>query len=293
MKTVIVTGGAAGIGRETVTLFAERGDRVIIADIDDHGAGIAAAEVEANGGTAVAYRLDVSSEGEWDTFARYVETEFGHADVLINNAGVMDLGGFVETPPSGWQRMIDIDLMSVVYGSRAFGRQMIDKGVHGHIVNVSSAAAFLPSELDSAYGVAKAAVLMASRSLRVELASHQIGVSTICPGVIRTNLLVHGTRNGLHGDEAETWAETAGKAQTGLAWTGPDKVARQIVDSVDRNRSVAPVAPEAWFIYYAFRISPALVRAGASVARFECLEAIVPHVRPVIDRLAQRRKVVR
>ncbi|MGV7904374.1 SDR family NAD(P)-dependent oxidoreductase, partial [Mycobacterium kansasii] len=81
----------------------------------------------------------------------------------------MDLGGFVETDSAGWRRMVDVNLMSVIYGSKVFAQQMIDHGVRGHIVNISSAAAFLPSELDVAYAVSKAAVLMATQSLRTEL----------------------------------------------------------------------------------------------------------------------------
>lgn len=290
MKTVIITGAASGIGKETASLFADRGDRVIIADIDEPGAREVAADIESRGGAAIAYRLDVRDEDEWQFFSEWVEAEFGHADVLVNNAGVMDLGGFLETDIAGWQRMVDIDLMSAVYGSRSFAQQMIKHGVRGHIVNVSSAAAFLPSSLDSAYAVAKAAVLMATQSLRVELVKHGIGVSAICPGVIRTDLLKNGHRNGLSGEELERWNEGAGAAQTGMGFGSPDKVGRAIVRAVEKNRAVVPVNPEAWFIYYAYRISPALVRKTASVADFGLAERALTAARPIIDRAAARRR---
>lgn len=290
MKTTIITGGAAGIGKETVKLFASRGHRVIIADIDENAADATAADIKASGGTAIAYPLDVRSEDEWGHFADWVRTQFGPADVLVNNAGVMDLGGFVETTPAGWQRMVDIDLMSAVYGSKAFGQQMIDAGVHGHIVNVASAAAFLPSELDTAYGVAKAAVLMATQSLRVELAPHHIGVTAICPGAVRTDLLQHGQRNGLNDNDTAEWNDTVGAAQASLAPNSPQKVARRIVRAVDKNWAVLPVGPEAWFIYGAFRASPALVRAGTSLMRFDRLENLESRFRPLMNRIAQRRE---
>jgi len=290
MKTTIVTGGAAGIGKETATLFAGRGHRVIIADIDENTADATAAEIKATGGTAVPYPLDVRSEDEWGHFAEWVKTQFGPADILVNNAGVMDLGGFVDTKPAAWQRMVDIDLMSAIYGSKAFGQQMIDAGVHGHIVNVASAAAFLPSELDTAYGVAKAAVLMATQSLRVEMAPHGIGVTAICPGAVRTNLLQHGQRNGIDTDQIADWSETVGAAQASLAPNSPQKVARRIVRAVDKNWAVLPVGPEAWFIYGAFRASPALVRASTSIMRFERLEGLESRFRPLMNRLAQRRE---
>lgn len=290
MKTVIVTGGAAGIGKETAAAFARRGDRVIVADIDESAAEAAAADIKTVGGEAVPYRLDVRVEAEWHDFANWVAAEFGHADILINNAGVMDLGGFVETDAAGWQRMIDICLMSVVYGSKAFGRQMIDGGVDGHIVNVSSAAAFLPSELDSAYSVAKAAVLMASQSLRVELAPHGIGVSTICPGAVRTDLIRNGRRNGLTEEQLAEWNEKAGEAQTNLGISGPDKVARRIIKAVDKNWAVIPVNPEAWFIYYALRLSPGAVRAVTSLGGFALMERLLRAGAPTINRLARRKE---
>ena len=289
MKTVIVTGSAAGIGKETAKLFARKGDRVIVADIDEVGAESTVQEIKAEHGQAVPYRLDVSSEAQWESFASWVRTEFGAADVLVNNAGVMDLGGFVETTPAQWQRLIDIDLMSVVYGSKVFAQQMIDAGVRGHIVNISSGAAFLPSKLISAYGVAKAAVLMATQSLRVEMRQHGIGVTAICPGAIRTDLLAHGERNGLDDERVEEWRADVATAQAGIAYAGPDKVARAIERAVRRNSAVVPVNAEAWAIYGLFRLSPGLVRWGTSVASFDRLEGLLERARPVIGRLANRR----
>lgn len=289
MKTVIVTGSASGIGKATAKLFARRGDRVIVADADLAGAETTVQEIEAEHGQAAPYRLDVSSEAQWEDFATWVRTEFGAADILVNNAGVMDLGGFVETTPAQWQRTIDIDLLSVVYGSKIFARQMIDAGVRGHIVNISSAAAFLPSKLDSAYGVAKAAVLMATQSLRVEMRRHGIGVTAICPGVIRTELLAHGERNGLEDDRVDEWRADVTKAQKGFAYAGPDKVARAIERSVRHNWAVVPVNAEAWAIYGLIRLSPALVRSGTSVVSFDRLEGLLNRARPLIARLADGR----
>lgn len=286
MKTVIVTGAGAGIGRETAKLFAHKGNRVIVADIDERGAAETVALIKTAGGQATPYRLDVRSESEWADFSAWVFTEFGPADVLVNNAGVMDLGGFVETTVPQWQRMVDIDLMSVVYGSRAFAAQMIQAGVRGHIVNLSSAAAFVPMKLDPAYGVAKHAVLMATQALRVELRPHGIGVTAICPGAIRTDLIAHGERHGVSAEEQAAWRAQAGAAQA-LALGGPEKVARIIERSVRRNWAVVPVNPEAWLGYAMFRAAPGLTRLVLSVASFERADRLLAMARPVLSRLAK------
>ncbi|WP_067690636.1 SDR family NAD(P)-dependent oxidoreductase [Nocardia jejuensis] len=287
MKTVIITGAGAGIGRETAKLFAGKDHRVVVADIDEVAAAGTVEQIKAAGGEAISYRLDVRGEREWEEFARWVGTEFGSADVLINNAGIMDLGGFVETTVAQWQRVVDIDLMSVIYGSRVFARQMIDAGVRGHIVNISSGAAFMPSGLEPAYGVAKAAVLMATQSLRVELRGHGIGVTAICPGAIRTNLLAHGERNGLSEQERESWRAQIDAVQSTFALAGPDKVARVIERSVRHNWAVVPVNPEAWFIYGLIRLSPTLARVVPSVLSFERADQLLAIGKPLLDRLSK------
>ncbi|QLY29212.1 SDR family NAD(P)-dependent oxidoreductase [Nocardia huaxiensis] len=286
MRTVLVTGAAAGIGRETARLFARKGDRVVLADIDLAGAEAAAAEITADGGTAYAHPLDVADEKQWDELGRWVRAEVGPVHVLVNNAGVMDTGGFVETTAAQWQKLVDIDLMSVIYGSRLFARQMIDNGIRGHIVNVSSGAAYLPLKLIPAYGVVKSAVLMASQALRVELRQYGIGVTAICPGAIRTDLLEHGERAGLTGARQEAWRADVAMAQS-LAYAGPDKVARAIERSVRRNWAVVPVNPESWFAYGAFRLSPSAFRTVVNIASFERADYLLERVRPLLARLAK------
>ncbi|MGV9411096.1 SDR family NAD(P)-dependent oxidoreductase [Nocardia sp. NPDC003693] len=282
MRTAIVTGGGAGIGRETARLLARTGYRVVIADIDEQAALAVADEIAAEGGRAHAFRLDVAVEAQWDKIAEWVHGEFGPAHVLINNAGILDTGGFVETSAAQWQRTIDIDLMSVIYGSRVFARQMIDAGIRGHIVNLSSGAAFFPARYIPAYAAAKAAVLMASQALRVELRPKGIGVTAICPGAIRTDLLAHGTRAGLEAGDQEAWRASLGKVQS-LAYATPDKVARAVERSIRRDLAIVPVNPEAWFGYGMFRLSPGLVRAVGSVGSFDLADRLLPRVQPLLN----------
>ncbi|MET9492905.1 SDR family NAD(P)-dependent oxidoreductase [Nocardia sp. NPDC006630] len=284
MRTAIVTGGGAGIGRETARLLARTGYRVVVADIDESAAQAVADEIAAAAGSAHSYRLDVANEAQWDTCAEWVRSEFGPAHVLINNAGIMNTGGFVETTVAQWQRTVDVDLMSVIYGSRVFARQMIDAGIEGHIVNLSSAAAFFPAKYIPAYAAAKAAVLLASQALRVELRPKGIGVTAICPGAIRTDLIAHGERAGLDADRQAAWRADAGRVQ-GLAFAGPDKVARVIERAIHRNPAVVPVNPEAWIGYGAFRLSPGLVRAVGSLGSFDLADRLLPGLQPLLNRI--------
>lgn len=286
MKTAIVTGAGSGIGRETARLFASRGNRVVLADIDIDAAQIAADEIATTGGKAVAYRLDVADEQQWEIFGKWVDSEYGAADLLVNNAGIMDWGGFIDMSAQQWQRTMDIDLMSVIYGSRIFAQQMIDSGVRGHIVNISSGAAFLPHKMIAAYGTAKAAVLMASQSLRVELRKHGIGVTAICPGVINTNLIANGHRAGISEDDQQRWYAQAGKIQS-IAYAGPDKVARAIERSVRHNWAVVPVNPESWFIYGLYRMSPSFSRVLTGVGSFELADGVMSRLQPLLNRVAK------
>lgn len=284
MRTAIVTGGGAGIGAATARLLASTGYRVVVADIDDQAAQAVADDITADGGCAHPYRLDVANDAQWGKCADWVRGEFGPAHVLVNNAGILDTGGFYEMSPAQWQRTIDIDLMGVIYGSRVFAQQMIDAGIEGHIVNLSSGAAFAPAKYVPAYGTAKAAVLMASQSLRVELRPHRIGVTAICPGAIRTDLLAHGERAGLTAEEQAAWRAQLGQVQ-GLAFSGPDKVARAIEHAIRRNPAIVPVNPEAWIGYALFRLSPSLLRVLGSVGSLDLFDRLLPRIQPLLKRI--------
>ncbi|MGW2250393.1 SDR family oxidoreductase [Kitasatospora sp. NPDC001660] len=261
-RLVVVTGGGSGIGRATALAFAEDGARVVVCDLDLAAAGRTAELASLIGPQAHAYRVDVADGAAVDAFAQAVAAEHGVPDVVVNNAGIGHCGTFLQTTEKEWQRVLDVNLWGVIHGCRAFAALMADRGEGGHIVNVSSAAAYLPSKALTAYATSKAAVFMLSDCLRAELASHGIGVSTICPGIVNTNITRASTFS------ATTPAEQAAKqaraarlyARRGFP---PEKVATAILHAVRTGRPVVPVTPEAKAARLLGRISPALLRLAA------------------------------
>jgi NAD(P)-dependent dehydrogenase (short-subunit alcohol dehydrogenase family) len=185
-------------------------------------------------------------------------------DVVVNNAGIGQAGRFLDTPPEQWDRVLDINLGGVVNGCRAFASRLVDRGTGGHIVNVSSMAAYAPLHSMNAYCTSKAAVYMFSDCLRAELDVAGVGLTTICPGVIDTNI-VHSTRFDAPPAKAKQLAARRAQAEKLFAVRryGPDKVAKAIVSSVKKNTAIRPVAPEAHLLYGVSRVLPQVLRSTA------------------------------
>ncbi|MGM7644401.1 SDR family oxidoreductase [Nocardia sp. JW2] len=259
---VVVTGAGSGIGRETALAFARLGAELVLSDIDELAAKRTAELVGAEGGVAHAYPLDVSDEDAVRAHADTVIAAHGVPDVLINNAGVGQAGGFLDTPAEEFDRVLRINLGGVVNGCRAFGSAMAERGLGGHIVNLSSMAAYSPQRDMSAYATSKSAVFMFSDCLRAELADRGISVSTVCPGIVHTNIVAT-TR--ISGVSAEVEAATQRKFDKLYERRGytPDKVADQIVRAVRERRDIVPVTPESWLQYRVNRIAPGAVRFAA------------------------------
>lgn len=258
-KLVLITGGGSGIGRETALAFARRGAEVVLSDVNLVAAKETAVMIDETGGTAHAYELDVAEEAAVQAHADEVAEKHGVPDVLINNAGIGQAGPFLDTPSKVFSRVVDINLYGVVNGCRAFGEKMVNRGSGGHIVNLSSMAAYVPQQSLTAYSTSKAAVFMFSDCLRAELAESGIGVSTICPGVVHTNITASTQFSGIS-TEAETEKQQKFDRLYKKRNYTPDKVAERIVAAVAKEKSIVPVTPEAHVAYHARRFVPAFGR---------------------------------
>ncbi len=263
---VSVTGAGSGIGRETAFAFAREGAEVVVSDIDEATVKESAAEIAARGGVAHAYMLDVSDAEAVEAFAERVSAEHGVPDIVVNNAGIGQAGGFLDTPAEEFDRVLDINLGGVVNGCRSFGRRLVERGTGGYIVNVASMAAYTPLQSLSAYCTSKAAAFMFSDCLRAELDAAGVGLTTICPGVINTNI-INTTRFSVpvgKDEHADGRRGQLGKLFA-LRHYGPEKVAKAILSSVKKDKPIRPVAPEAYAFYGLSRLAPPTLRSTARV----------------------------
>jgi short-subunit dehydrogenase/pimeloyl-ACP methyl ester carboxylesterase len=259
-KLALVTGAGAGIGRATAVELARKGARaVVIVDRDLAAAEETAAAVRDAGTDAAVYQADVGDQTAMNKLAAQVNSEHGVVDILVNNAGIGMAGRFLETTPEHWDNILAVNLRGVLNGSRAFGTQMVDRGEGGTIINVSSAAAFLPSKSMIAYGTTKAAVLAFSESLRADLADEGITVTAVCPGFVNTNIAKSTVYAGMSADEQERARQKADAVYRRRNYT-PEATAKAIVKAVKTGPPVLPIAAESRVGYAMRRISPSLVR---------------------------------
>lgn len=261
---VTVSGAGSGIGRATACAFAEQGAEVVLSDIDEAAVNETAAVIRAAGSVAHPYVLDVADAAAVERFADEVCSAHGVPDIVVNNAGIGAAGAFLDIPAEQFDRVLDVNLGGVVNGCRSFARRMVERGAGGHIVNVASMAAYAPLSSLNAYCTSKAAVYMFSDCLRAELDAAGIGLTTICPGVVNTNIV---SATGFHAPQGRNAAVAGRRAQLEKMFAvrnyGPEKVAAAILSAVRKNKPIRPVTPEAYLLYGTSRLAPQALRSTA------------------------------
>ena len=185
-RTAAITGAARGIGRATAEAFLRQGMKVAIGDVDVAAARQAASEL---GASTIAVPLDVTERASFSAFLDAAERELGPVDVLVNNAGIMPLGRFVDEDDETARRMVEINLLGVILGTKLALERMIPRN-RGHIVNISSQAGKYGAPGGATYSATKHAVVGLSEAVRGELRlmGADVDISYVMPFVVNTEL---------------------------------------------------------------------------------------------------------
>lgn len=252
----IITGAASGIGRGLAEELARRGAAVTLADRQSELAEEAAAGIRAAGGQARAAEVDVADAAAVEALIVSTAERAGRLDYLFNNAGI-GLGGLLEQHTlEDWDRILAVNLRGVIHGVHSAYPLMARQGF-GHIVNTSSTAGLTPTPGVVAYTATKHAVVGLSLALRAEAAGAGVRVSVLCPGLVRTAILVNGGRYGKV--YSDLTPEQQLKSVEPMRPITPAQFARQALDAVARNQAVI-VVPGWWKLFWWLnRLSPDLL----------------------------------
>ncbi len=188
-KSVIITGGAGGLGRAIAEGFCRKGATAVLADIDGDKAKAVAADLEASGGKALAIQADVSNGADVDRLFDAVLGAAGTLGVLVNNVAITHPDDVLTLPEERWDRAFDVNLKSYFLCSQRAARYWSQEGLPGRIVNIGSIDAELPLPERLTYCVSKAAVVALTRNLALSLAPHRINVTCVNPGLVAAGML--------------------------------------------------------------------------------------------------------
>jgi NAD(P)-dependent dehydrogenase (short-subunit alcohol dehydrogenase family) len=249
--TVIITGGASGIGRGLAEELALLGADVVIADLQDDLAQEVVSGIKEKGGSAQAVHLDVADLSAFKDLAEETVQRTGRIDYLFNNAGIGTGGEVKDLTIEYWDRAIDVNLRGVINGIQAVYTIMISQGF-GHIINTSSIAGLMPSTIAAPYTATKFAVTGLTIALRMEAAMHGVRVSVLCPGVVRTPIFTGGKygmmTEGMNKDALlKMWEK--GRPMH------PNTFAKKVLKKVARNKPYIIIPwwwKLIWFIYKMF-----------------------------------------
>ncbi len=191
-KVALITGGGSGIGRESALLFASEGAAVVVVDIDGAAAARVAGEVRDAGGRATDFAADVASATACEGMVRHAEESFGALHILFNNAGIMLSADddAVNTDEAIWDKTMAVNLKGVFLGCK-YGIPALRRAGGGSIINTASFVALLGAATPQlAYTASKGGVLALTRELAIVHAREKIRVNALCPGPLRTELLM-------------------------------------------------------------------------------------------------------
>jgi NADP-dependent 3-hydroxy acid dehydrogenase YdfG len=229
-RVAAITGASSGIGEATALELARAGAAVAVGARRKERLDSLVERIEAEGGRALAFELDVSDEGQARSFVEGANEQLGGLDVLVNNAGVMLLGPVEDASLDDWRRMVDVNVLGLLYCTHAAVPLMRAAGA-GDVVNVSSVAGRRAGAGAAVYNLTKFGVTAFSEALRQEALHHGIRVTCVEPGMVDTELQGHNT----HPAVRQSMARSAERIGTPLS---AEDIARTIVWAIQQPRHV-------------------------------------------------------
>lgn len=187
-RVAVVTGGGKGMGRAICIAYAKAGARVAVADLDFAAASAVADEIRAGGGEAIAHKTDVAVKSEVEAMMKAASDAFGRIDILCNNAGVITKKFVEEMSERDWDLNMNVNAKGVFLCSQAVIPYMKKRG-GGRIISTASVSGKVGFEQEAHYCASKAAVLLFSKALALEVAKYGILVNCVCPGNVETDMM--------------------------------------------------------------------------------------------------------
>lgn len=244
-KTAVVTGAASGIGLAMCERFLAEGMNVVLADVAAEALEREASRLDGAGASTLAVPTDVRRMEDVQALADRTLERFGAVHVLCNNAGVAPGGPMLDTTPEDWRWVLDVNVLGVGYGVLAFAPLMVEAG-EGHIVNTASEAGLVTNSALGVYCASKHAVVGLTESLYRELEETPVGVSVVCPNLVRTEIF-HSERNRDDGiEERPKGLAVMGMLREALVAMGiqPADVADKVVEAIKKDRFWVFTHPE-------------------------------------------------
>ncbi|MCA9630975.1 MAG: SDR family oxidoreductase [Myxococcales bacterium] len=251
-RVAVITGAASGIGRATALELARAGCHVALADLNEAGLESVRKEAEQLGVRVTSHRLDVSDLKQMEHFVEAVMEAHGGVNILVNNAGVAATSRFEDQELGDYEWLVGINFWGVVYGCKLF-LPHLKQADEAHIVNLSSMFGLSGIPTQSAYCATKFAVRGFSESLWVELSPHGIGVTSVHPGMIATNIVQAGRMSAAEEHQRRMAADRF--ASQGMP---PERAAKHIIKAIRRGRQRQLIGLEAHVTDWLRRAAPAL-----------------------------------
>jgi NAD(P)-dependent dehydrogenase (short-subunit alcohol dehydrogenase family) len=251
----IVTGGGMGLGEALCEELGRRGATVVVADIDGDAARQVAGRLKQSGAPALAVRVDVANEVEVAKLIESTVAEYGRVDYMINNAGIAIGGDSRDLSMQQWRRVLDVDLLGVIYGTVHAYQAMARQG-HGHIVNISSLTGLVPQPGNVPYCTSKHGIVGLSLSMRAEGADLGVKVSAACPGDMKTKIYDNMVVVNMPRDQT---AMLSRRTHYLMPQMSAQASARAILRGVGRNRPLIVFPTAVQVIWHLYRWFPGLL----------------------------------